>query len=429
MNPTKDKYGNIVTDMGGGFNTATAPTPTLPNAQATATLSTPASTPFQTEGVSKADIPALPTTDIFKADASALVKQNRELQQSVLQAQAPTAQEQALTEQMTKLNTEARQAIATAEQSGETQRFAAGETARVSRQASIQIQALADQLNALTNQRSVRLDALKTQMQFNKENLETISNLSKLTQPDVLSTGVDKKTGEIYSLVKDPQTGEVKQNIVGRVTPEEAKLDYLKSYTDANGNEVASFLDPSTNTIVNRVLGKATGDLLSPTEATTLGVPYGTTKTQAAELAKQGTGAAPKALEQINLVKGSLDRAKALAGASGRSGVRKTVESWLVGSTDYTNLVAETNTLRTNVLTMMTDPAIKKFFGPQMSNADVQLMTSAGTTLNPELQNADNMRKELGRLEDLVKRAEKAVTQGSQGPTKEQEALRTKYNY
>ena len=125
-------------------------------------------------------------------------------------------------------------------------------------------------------------------------------------------------------------------------------------------------------------------------------------------------GGTPKSrgLDQINLIKGSLARAEKLAKASGRSDIRKGVESWFVGSTNYTNLVAETNTLRTNVLTMMTDPSIKKFFGPQMSNADVQLMTSAGTTLNPELQNSDSLKIELLRLKDLITRAERAVKQG-----------------
>lgn len=122
---------------------------------------------------------------------------------------------------------------------------------------------------------------------------------------------------------------------------------------------------------------------------------------------------ATNAITQINLVKNSLNNAERLAAASGRSGIRKTAEAWFVGSTDYTNLVAETNTLRTNVLTLATDPSIKKFFGPQMSNADVQLMTSAGTTLNPELQSPDNLKAEIGRLRNLITRMEKAVGQGT----------------
>lgn len=109
-----------------------------------------------------------------------------------------------------------------------------------------------------------------------------------------------------------------------------------------------------------------------------------------------------KAQTQLALVEDSLQKAKELAHASGRSGLRKTAEGLVMGSTDYTNLVAITNTLRTNVLTLATDPSIKKFFGPQMSNADVQLMTSAGTTLNPELQSPKAMLDEITRLEGLV---------------------------
>ncbi len=120
-----------------------------------------------------------------------------------------------------------------------------------------------------------------------------------------------------------------------------------------------------------------------------------------------------KALDQIDLVQGSLDRAKKLAGASGNTGILGKTGRFFTGTDNYTNLVAETNTLRTNVLTMMTDPTIKKFFGPQMSNADVQLMTSAGTTLNPELQDPAHMKVELERLQGLITRAKKAVAQGS----------------
>lgn len=130
------------------------------------------------------------------------------------------------------------------------------------------------------------------------------------------------------------------------------------------------------------------------------------------EITPVGTGDIKGTTAQLELVTNSLEKAKKLSGASGRSGARKAAESWFVGSTDYTNLVAETNTLRTNVLTLMTDPNIKKFFGPQMSNADVQLMTSAGTTLNPELQSPENMKNELIRLEDLISRAKNAVNQG-----------------
>jgi len=177
--------------------------------------------------------------------------------------------------------------------------------------------------------------------------------------------------------------------------------------------EGTSFYDPLTKTFQSapEKASSPDGFSLSPgqTRFDAQGNPIATLADPNSPNAPQNT---QKSMDQINLVKSSLARAKQLSGASGRSGVRKAAEAWFIGSTDYTNLVAETNTLRTNVLTLMTDPTIKKFFGPQMSNADVQLMTSAGTTLNPELQNKDNMVAELGRLSDLIDRAEKAVQQG-----------------
>lgn len=113
---------------------------------------------------------------------------------------------------------------------------------------------------------------------------------------------------------------------------------------------------------------------------------------------------------QLATAKAALKSAKELAHASGRG------RSWLegaaqgiVGSTDYTNLEAYANTLRTSVLSLATDPQVKKFFGPQMSNADVQLMTSAGTALNPELMGPEQFNSELTRLEELFNRLSNAA--------------------
>ena len=58
---------------------------------------------------------------------------------------------------------------------------------------------------------------------------------------------------------------------------------------------------------------------------------------------------------------------------------------------------------------MQTDPNIKKFFGPQMSNADVQLMTAAGTTVNPEMQSPALLKQEVERIKDLTIRARQSL--------------------
>jgi hypothetical protein len=87
----------------------------------------------------------------------------------------------------------------------------------------------------------------------------------------------------------------------------------------------------------------------------------------------------------------------------------------LVGDTKFRHLEALTNTLKTNILTLATDPSIKKFFGPQMSNADVLLMTSAGTTLNPAANSPAQMKSEIQRLDNLFNRMLTAVKTGTTG--------------
>lgn len=111
-----------------------------------------------------------------------------------------------------------------------------------------------------------------------------------------------------------------------------------------------------------------------------------------------------KGVDKLNFLEATANKALELAHASGRSGLRKTAEGALIGSTDFTNLESFTNTLRTNVLVLANDPSIKKFFGPQMSEADVKLMTAAGTTLNPVDQDPDVLRDEITRLLDMFNR-------------------------
>jgi hypothetical protein len=87
------------------------------------------------------------------------------------------------------------------------------------------------------------------------------------------------------------------------------------------------------------------------------------------------------------------------------------------GNTSYNKLQNLTDTLKTNILTLATDPNIKKFFGPQMSNADVKLMMSGGTTLNPDTMNSTEYVKEINRIDDLLNRMQTAVKLGLKGQT------------
>jgi len=114
-------------------------------------------------------------------------------------------------------------------------------------------------------------------------------------------------------------------------------------------------------------------------------------------------------LDNLTFLEETANKATKLAGASGVSGIKKFAGDLLVGDTKYRQLESLTNTLKTNVLSLMTDPSIKKFFGPQMSNADVELMTSAGTTLNPEKQSPEMLKSEITRLTSLFTRMKNTI--------------------
>ena len=121
-------------------------------------------------------------------------------------------------------------------------------------------------------------------------------------------------------------------------------------------------------------------------------------------------------IDQLAFLRKTAETATKLSSASGASGLSKWIGDTLVGDTKFRQLEAQTNTLRTNMLTLMTDPAIKKFFGPQMSNADVLLMTAAGTTLNPASQSPSQIKAEIKRLDDLFARMQTAVGNGGSTP-------------
>ena len=201
-----------------------------------------------------------------------------------------------------------------------------------------------------------------------------------------------------------------------------SKISSAKTQSEAISAAGNYMSDPLDRAIKNAQLANLkapkTGD--APTIKTINGVDmewdgtkWVTPKTNGGATTKE---AIDKSLNQLKFLK---DTAKSITGddeiygASGRSGGRKFLENVLVGSTDYTKLESYANTLKVNVLALMTDPTIKKFFGPQMSNADVTLMTSAGTTINPELQDGETLKTEVTRLEDLFSRMEQSVKAGT----------------
>ena len=66
-----------------------------------------------------------------------------------------------------------------------------------------------------------------------------------------------------------------------------------------------------------------------------------------------------------------------------------------------------------NLLTLNADPAIKKFFGPQMSERDSQLLQSAGSTLDAYTNSEEDLTAELNRYDELLNRMQTAVSSGT----------------
>lgn len=126
-----------------------------------------------------------------------------------------------------------------------------------------------------------------------------------------------------------------------------------------------------------------------------------------------GADQTQKTLDQLQFLRDTATKATEVAAGAGAGGITKFLGDTFKGDTKYRQLEAFTNTLKVNVLSLMTDPTIKRFFGPQMSNADVLLMTSAGTTLNPANNTPTQMKDEITRLDDLFNRMRTAVANGT----------------
>jgi len=122
-----------------------------------------------------------------------------------------------------------------------------------------------------------------------------------------------------------------------------------------------------------------------------------------------------KQLDQFSFLRDTIAGATKLAGAAGPNMLTKGLGNVFVGNTKVKQLDAKINTLKVNMLTLGTDPDVKKFFGPQMSDADVRLMTSTGTTLDAYNNSEKDLRAELQRYDNLMNRMQTAVSNGRAG--------------
>lgn len=119
-----------------------------------------------------------------------------------------------------------------------------------------------------------------------------------------------------------------------------------------------------------------------------------------------------KSLDQISFLQTTINDAKNLVDATGPNLLSQGLGKVFIGNTRAKQLATKLDTLKTNLLTLNSDPALKKFFGPQMTEKDTQLLMSAGSTLDAYNASESDNRAELKRYEDLLNRMQKAINQG-----------------
>jgi len=135
---------------------------------------------------------------------------------------------------------------------------------------------------------------------------------------------------------------------------------------------------------------------------------------------------------QINTLKSALDNVQKLKGAAGPSAISRTLGDTFIGNSSFRQLQAYVDTVKSNLLTLVTDPNIKKFFGPQMSNRDVELMTSTASSLDAQRLSPEQIQAEVDKVNVFLQKYDAA--KNSSGfvdttATPEQSALRDKYQY
>ena len=188
------------------------------------------------------------------------------------------------------------------------------------------------------------------------------------------------------------------------------ELEREKAEVDKKYKEGSLTID-QYNSETNRI--KAESDKLV-NQAQVRKLDADTAKTTSETVVQGGTNG--KVGEQITFLQDVASKADALSGASGAGSIQRNVSNLFSGSNQPNQLSQYVDTLKVNLLALATDPTIKKFFGPQMSNADVALMTSAGTTLNAEKNTPAQMKSEITRITELLGRMQSSVNGGTTPP-------------
>jgi len=214
----------------------------------------------------------------------------------------------------------------------------------------------------------------------------TVNSLIKTTPQKLITVNAGDS-------VFNPNTGE----FVG-IAPKPASKDKTKSEVRTLG-DVLLEKDPTTGKW-NVVANAKTIDVSSPEKAK---------KVQ-------------KTISQTDFALGSVDNALKLYKNASPSSIAEKARKLTGSATGATQLQNEIDSIKVNLLTLSGNPDIKKFFGPQMSDADVRLMTSANTTADAYAQKPEQLKKELERIKKGLQNFKSSIEAKTAGQTTTQTA-------
>ncbi len=265
-------------------------------------------------------------------------------------------------------------------------------------------------------------EKLQDQYGFTRDQLSTLYNDAK-TEKDQAALTAEKAKADLDKAKNDANQfdlGEGQARYVFDPVTGKATIIASKAKTYAPTGGSGSTSDPAVDSWVSQI---------NAGKATIANVPA---NLKNAVITALNSSTPEDSGYQINNLKSALNNVQKLKGAAGPSAINRTLGDTFIGNSSFRQLEAYVDTVKTNLLTLVTDPNIKKFFGPQMSNRDVELMTSTASSLDAQRLSSDQIQAEIDKINDFLQKYEAA--KNSSGfvdttATPEQSALRTKYQY
>lgn len=290
--------------------------------------------------------------------------------------------------------------------------FITGQQSSIQRQAQIAKMAKSAEINML-NARSLALQGnieLANKMAQEAVNLkyapikETINLYSaQLKALEPLLTADEKKVAREQEIKTKLAMNEVEQKQANEKQIQDLIIN--ASSQGANAGLVEKASKATTPMQAASILGIYAGDAR---KAMLLDEQIKTERAQRAKIISEtistnGTNSRVSAVDTAKSVLDNIKNAEALSDVAGRSATREFLAS-IGGVTKLDRLKNQVTTIKSNLLTLATDPNIKKFFGPQMSENDVKQMLATASTLDAENMTPTDMQNELKRVSGIFQK-------------------------